>query len=120
MVEGEVLVVFKDFVVCVVIVDLVCEVVVVDFVVCDVCVVVKDEFVGCIVDVVEMIVFCVIFGDVCWIIGYLIKLNFIVMWWFYFNGCIIIYFVWIGVDSVLIFGEFLFELFLKIWNGWVF
>lgn len=69
VVEGEVLVVFKDTdvdpVVCVVIVDPVCEVAVVDPVVCDVCVVAKDELVGCTVDVVEMIVLCTTPGDVC-------------------------------------------------------
>lgn len=62
VVEGEVLVVFKDPVVCVVIVDPVCEVAVVDPVVC---VVAKDEPVGCTVDVVETIVLCATLGDVC-------------------------------------------------------
>lgn len=66
VVEGEVLVVFKDMdvdpVVCVVIVDPVCEVAVVDPVVC---VVAKDEPVGCTVDVVETIVLCATPGDVC-------------------------------------------------------
>lgn len=66
VVEGEVLVVFKDTivdpVVCVVIVDPVCEVAVVDPVVC---VVAKDEPVGCTVDVVETIVLCATPGDVC-------------------------------------------------------
>lgn len=65
VVEGEVLVVFKDPVVCVVIVDPVCEVAVVDPVVCDFCVVAKDEPVGCTVDVVETIVLCATPGDVC-------------------------------------------------------
>lgn len=69
VVEGEVLVVFKDTdvdpVVCVVIVDPVCEVAVVDPVVCDVCVVAKDEPVGCTVDVIETIVLCATPGDVC-------------------------------------------------------
>lgn len=63
VVEGEVLVVFKDMdvdpVVCVVNVDPVCEV----FVDPVVCVVAEDEPVGC--TVVETLVLCATPGDVC-------------------------------------------------------